>query len=189
MSITGVPSMASIGPMRSRFPCIARTTTGCRPSGFGLSGDRVANTPVSRRRGSDRGCTCRTLRRARCSQVTMMSSSPTLSRCSPFRAHRRTSSHASGAPSEPCLGAPVLTLIVERITPTGRTREQIDLFRRAVLPISSFRCTGFRAFRASNANPPGSRPPRAEWPQNDSHCLIKFVSDINSHRARNASLR
>src|SRR6266849_9028771 len=65
MSTTGVPSMASIAPMRRRLPSIDRTVTGWRPNGFGLSGDRVAKTPVSRLRASDRGWTWRTSRWAR----------------------------------------------------------------------------------------------------------------------------
>ena len=47
MSITGVPSIASIGPIRIRLPSISRTVTRCKPSGFGLLGDRVKKTPVS----------------------------------------------------------------------------------------------------------------------------------------------
>ena len=46
MSTTGVPSMASIGPMCSRRPSIACTFTVCSPSGFGRSGERVENTPL-----------------------------------------------------------------------------------------------------------------------------------------------
>jgi hypothetical protein len=65
MSTTSVPSIASMGPMRMRRPSMARTVTGWRPSGFGRSGDRVANTPVSRRRLSPRGRTRRTFRRSR----------------------------------------------------------------------------------------------------------------------------
>lgn len=55
MSTTGVPSTASIGPIRRRFPAIRFTVTGWRPSGFGRSGDRVANTPVSGSRRLSRG--------------------------------------------------------------------------------------------------------------------------------------
>ena len=54
MSTTGVPSMASRGPTCRRFPSIARTVTVWRPNGFGLSGERVAKTPV-------RGCARRTV--------------------------------------------------------------------------------------------------------------------------------
>ena len=49
--------MASIGPIRNRVPLIDRIVTGWSPSGFGLSGDRVAKTPVSGLRGFDRGWT------------------------------------------------------------------------------------------------------------------------------------
>src|SRR5262249_11712415 len=73
----GVPSTASIGPTRKRFPSIARTTTGWSPSGFGRSGDRVAKTPAMGLRGSERGRTRSTSRRARSSQVTTRISSPT----------------------------------------------------------------------------------------------------------------
>src|SRR5215469_8714803 len=46
--------------------------------------------------------------------------SPTFMRCSPADAHGSISIHASGAPSDPCFGASVLFLRVERITPIGR---------------------------------------------------------------------
>ena len=55
MSTTGVPSMASMGPMRRRCFSILRTVTRWRPIGLGRSGERVAKTPVSRRLGSERG--------------------------------------------------------------------------------------------------------------------------------------
>ena len=48
-STTGVPSMASIGPIRNRVPEISRTVTRCSPNGFGRCGDRVVNTPASER--------------------------------------------------------------------------------------------------------------------------------------------
>ena len=75
MSTTGVPSIASMGPIRSRFPSISFTTTGWRPRGFGRSGDRVVNTPASGLLGLDRGCTWKTSRRPWCSHVMTMSSS------------------------------------------------------------------------------------------------------------------
>ena len=55
MSITGVPSIASIGPIRNRDPSISRTTTGCRPRGFGRSGERVAKRRLTdwRRRAGE----------------------------------------------------------------------------------------------------------------------------------------
>jgi hypothetical protein len=37
-SMTGVPSMASIGPIRNRIPQISRTVTRCSPNGFGRCG-------------------------------------------------------------------------------------------------------------------------------------------------------
>src|SRR5207247_8630872 len=55
MSTTGVPSMASMGPILRRLPAIDRTVTRWRPSGFGRSGERVAKTPARRRRRSPRG--------------------------------------------------------------------------------------------------------------------------------------
>src|SRR5580765_434086 len=76
MSITGVPSIASIGPTRRRFPTIFRTVTGCNPMGFGLSGDLVAKTPVRALFGSDRGCTFNTSRCDWWNQVITINSSP-----------------------------------------------------------------------------------------------------------------
>ena len=121
MSTTGVPSIASIGPIRMRFPAILRIVTGWRPSGFGRSGDRVANTPVRGRFGSERGCTFNTSRFDRCSQVMTMIWSPTRSPSSPSRANAFTASQASGAPSEPCIGAFRQFLRLDRITPIGRS--------------------------------------------------------------------
>lgn len=55
-STPGVPSMASIGPIRNRVPEISRTVTRWSPNGFGRSGEHVANTPASGFPGSPRGC-------------------------------------------------------------------------------------------------------------------------------------
>jgi len=44
MSTTGVPSIASKGPTASSRPSIPCTVTSWRPSGFGRSDERVANT-------------------------------------------------------------------------------------------------------------------------------------------------
>ncbi len=46
ISITGVPSIASIGPTLNPSAVISITVTRCKPSGFGLMGDRVAKIPV-----------------------------------------------------------------------------------------------------------------------------------------------
>jgi len=88
---------------------------------LGRSGDRVANTPVSGRLGSDRGWTFRVSRRARCNQVRTMTSSPTANPSSACATDGRTSSQASGAPSEPCFGALLRSLILDRSTPIGRS--------------------------------------------------------------------
>src|SRR5690349_12806540 len=50
-----------------------------------------------------------------------MISSPAVSPPSPSTAHPSTSSHASGAPSVPCLGASLRSTSEDRITPTGRS--------------------------------------------------------------------
>jgi hypothetical protein len=63
MSTTGVPSIASSGPTFNSRPTISSTVTGCEPSGFGRSGDRVAKTPVSGALVSPRGCVFRTSRK------------------------------------------------------------------------------------------------------------------------------
>ena len=47
------------------YDASSRSVTRCSPTGFGRSGDRVANTPVSGLRGSLRGCTSSTWRSAR----------------------------------------------------------------------------------------------------------------------------
>ena len=57
ISTTGVPSMASIGPTFNLFTVISKTATRCRPSGFGLSADRVEKTPAIGLLFSLRGCT------------------------------------------------------------------------------------------------------------------------------------
>src|SRR5882724_6836884 len=51
-----------------------------------------------------------------------MTSSPATSPSRAGAANALTSSHASGAPSEPCLGAPFSVLILDRIVPTGWRR-------------------------------------------------------------------
>ncbi len=120
MSTTGVPSIASIGPTRNRVLTILLMVTGCRPIGFGRSGDRVAKTPQRRFCGSDRGWTFIVSRRASCSHVITIISSPAF-RPSRHSAKRgSTSSQTSGAPSSPCFGACARVLTFERITPMGR---------------------------------------------------------------------
>src|SRR5215467_12055463 len=52
-------------------------------------------------------------------------SSPTTRRWRPSAAQGWTSSQASGAPSDPWRGAFLRDLSVERITPTGLSREEI----------------------------------------------------------------
>src|SRR5215472_14727690 len=51
----------------------------------------------------------------------MITSSPGWSPSRPSATEESTSSQASGAPSEPCLGASARVLIVDRITPIGRS--------------------------------------------------------------------
>src|SRR6266404_7575575 len=75
-STTGVPSIASSGATRNFNPSISSTFTRCNPNGFGRSGDRVANTPISGLFLSAPGCTFITLRRPSCSQVIKIISSP-----------------------------------------------------------------------------------------------------------------
>jgi hypothetical protein len=135
ISTTGVPSITSIGPIRNRFLPTFRTVTRCSPSGFGRSGDRVANTPASARCESERGWTWRTSRRPWCSQVTTKSSSPLQILSKPRAAKEFTSNHASGAPSEPCFGAPFRFLIVDRIVPIGRSFSRSS--RTPAVPIPS----------------------------------------------------
>src|SRR5215831_3011641 len=53
-------------------------------------------------------------------------SSPTARPRSPAAAQARTSSHASGAPSDPCLGASLRALRADLTTPTGRSRGLAD---------------------------------------------------------------
>ena len=54
-SSTGVPSTASRSRTRTALPSTATTSTRWRPIGFGRSGERVANTPISGRSVSPRG--------------------------------------------------------------------------------------------------------------------------------------
>src|SRR5438874_10362307 len=56
-----------------------------------------------------------------------MMSSPTARPCSPFATKGLTSSHASGAPSEPCLGASLRCLMLDRIKPIGRSWARLPL--------------------------------------------------------------
>jgi len=62
-----------------------------------------------------------TSRLARCNQVTTMISSPTDNPSIASAANLCTSSQTSGAPSVPCLGASLRDLMLERITPMGRS--------------------------------------------------------------------
>jgi hypothetical protein len=101
MSTTGVPSIASSGRTFNSRPTISSTVTGCNPSGFGRSGDRVAKTPVSGTLVSPRGCVFKTSRRDSCNQVMTISSSPASIRSSPSWTNGASSIHASGAPSLP----------------------------------------------------------------------------------------
>ncbi len=127
MSTTGVPSIASIGPILIRFPTISRTVTRCSPSGFGLSGDRVEKTPVSGELLSPRGCTFSLSRRASCNQVTIMISSPTTMPCNPSSKQGLISSQASGAPSRPCRGVSPRHSKSERMNPIGSSEYEISL--------------------------------------------------------------
>jgi hypothetical protein len=122
MSITGVPSIASNGPILSRFPAISRTVTRCNPIGLGRSGDRVANTPVKGWLLSERGCVFKMLRWLLCNHVSKIISSPAVMPCNPSATSGITSSHASGPPSEPCRGASARRFKTERIDPIELTR-------------------------------------------------------------------
>jgi hypothetical protein len=106
---------------RTRHPSTARTRTRCNPIGFGRSAERVAKTPASGRAGSSRGWTTRTSRRARCSHVRMTTSAPRSNPCTAAASSGRTITHASGAPSSPCLGAAATSVSGDSIHPTGRT--------------------------------------------------------------------
>ncbi len=119
MSMTGVPSMASNGPTLSCRPVTSKTVTRCNPRGLGRSGDRVTNTPVSGNVLSPRGCSFNTLRSARWNHVIKIISWPAAIPCSPSATFAVTSSHASGAPSTPCLGAFWRILSGDRINPIG----------------------------------------------------------------------
>src|SRR5215207_11394723 len=101
----GVPSTASRCRTLTRSPSIDRTSTSCRPIGFGRSAERVLNTPRSGLRGSSRGCTRRTSRRARSSQVRTMTRAPGTTPSRPSSTDASSTRWASGAPSGPCLGA------------------------------------------------------------------------------------
>jgi len=68
-----------------------------------------------------------------------MSSSPAATRSSAFRAHGFTSSQASGAPSEPCRGAPLRSVSVERMTPTARSANRSVRAARPTL-VEDTRC-------------------------------------------------
>ena len=61
-------------------------------------------------------------RRPWCSHVMTMIPSPTARPSSPSAAHGCTSSHASGAPSEPCFGASRRTVRADRMTPIDHSR-------------------------------------------------------------------
>ena len=122
MSTTGVPSIASSGPTRNRKPSLSKILTRCRPIGLGLSGDRVPNTPVNGLFMSLPGCTFITVRRARCSHVSKITSSPTATRSKHFANRGAISNHASGAPKYPCRGAFFRFFRSERISPTGSSK-------------------------------------------------------------------
>src|SRR5919197_1445992 len=126
MSTTGVPSIASSGSTLSLRSAISRTTTGCRPSGFGRSGDRVAKTPARGTLVSPRGCVFKTSRRASCNQVMTISSSPTSIPSSPCRTDGVSSIQASGAPSLPWLGARSRSSSGDRTTPIGRSESELE---------------------------------------------------------------
>jgi hypothetical protein len=127
MSATGVPSIASIGPILTRLPTISRTVTRCSPSGFGLSRDRVEKMPVSGELLSPRRSTFSLSRRASCNQVTIMISSPTTMPCNPSSKQGLISSQASGAPSGPCRGASPRHFKSERMNPIGSSEYEISL--------------------------------------------------------------
>ena len=76
-----------------------------QPQRVGRSGDRVVNTPCSRRWGSFRGRVRSTSRRARCSQVSTSSSSPTRRPSKPGNTCGSSTNCARGAPSSPWRGA------------------------------------------------------------------------------------
>jgi hypothetical protein len=99
MSMTGVPSIVSIGPIRRRLPTFRFTVTGWMPIGLGRSGERVAKTPMSGRDGFFRGRTSSTSRRPWCSHDRTINRSPTAIPASALVNASLTSSQASGAPS------------------------------------------------------------------------------------------
>ena len=103
---------------RSSTPRIVSTWT---PSGFGRCCERVANTPRIGRLASPRGCTCRTVRFARCSQVITTMSSPG---CRPSSAGRTSGlniSQQSGEPSSPWRGAACGSVSGDSTNPMGRS--------------------------------------------------------------------
>src|SRR5882724_2004396 len=72
-----------------------------------------------------------------------MTSSPATSPSRAGAANALTSSHASGASSDPCLGAPFSVLIVDRIVPTGwRRATTARLTERFFMVTSWFRACG-----------------------------------------------
>ena len=98
---------------------MAAMVTRCSPIGFGRSWDRVLNTPVSGFRGSSRGWTASTSRRAWCSQVSTKTSAPTARSRMASAISGLNTSHACGAPSNPCLGAAAASIRGDSTCPTG----------------------------------------------------------------------
>src|ERR1700730_13225790 len=72
-----------------------------------------------------------------------------------------TSSHASGAPSEPCLGAPVRVVSVDRMVPIGRSRAGSARWlgdRLVVLNTGSFHDAAFLGCGNRTPAVPSQRP-------------------------------
>jgi hypothetical protein len=79
------------------------------------------------------GCTFITFRRAWCSHVSKITSSPAATRSKHFANRGATSTQASGAPKYPCLGAFFRFFNSDFTNPTGVT-EYSTVFR---IPVSS----------------------------------------------------
>jgi len=80
-------------------------------------------------------------------------------------AHGCISSHASGAPSEPCLGAFFRDLRRERIVPIGRNRKAVVVTRE---PCRFMRAPGIGDYSTSRI---GSR---ANWHRLRSNCYREW---------------
>src|SRR5918999_1520783 len=120
-STIGVPSTASRLRTRTLPPSIDAISTRCSPIGLGRWGERVLNTPCCALDTSPRGCTRRTSRLARSSQVRTMTSSPTRMPSRASSTAGSNASHASGAPSSPCLGADAGSVKGDSTLPIGVT--------------------------------------------------------------------